>query len=101
MEFTFKFSEFHSKLSQQVVHNPLDVLTAGKRTISLNLKNAKAIDLVKRLSRHSDVVIEVKFAISMILGPKIEFSYLLILCIAALPSRRDGATRARSRNSNE
>lgn len=46
--------------SPQVVHNPIDVLTAGKRTISLNLKNPKAIDVVKRLSKSSDVVIEVE-----------------------------------------
>lgn len=43
---------------QQVVNNQIDVLRAGKRTISLNLKQPKAIDIMKKLVRHSDVLIE-------------------------------------------
>lgn len=45
-------------LHQQVVNNQIDVLRAGKRTISLNLKKPKAIDIMKKLCRHSDVLIE-------------------------------------------
>jgi alpha-methylacyl-CoA racemase len=43
---------------QQVVDNPMDVLRAGKRTISLNLKEPKAIDIMRKLCRQADVLIE-------------------------------------------
>lgn len=43
---------------QQVVNNQMDVLRQGKRTISLNLKKPKAIDIMKKLCRNADVVIE-------------------------------------------
>ncbi|XP_058825646.1 alpha-methylacyl-CoA racemase [Topomyia yanbarensis] len=38
--------------------NALDVLQSGKRTISLNLKKQKAIEIVRSLCRKSDVLIE-------------------------------------------
>lgn len=36
----------------------MDVLRAGKRTISLNLKKPKAIDIMKKMCKNADVVIE-------------------------------------------
>lgn len=57
------YSDYSHVSCFQVVNNPIDVLKAGKRTISLNLKNSQAIDIVKRMSRNSDVVIEVRIAI--------------------------------------
>lgn len=41
-----------------MVNNQIDVLRAGKRTISLNLKQPKAIDIMKKLCKSSDVLIE-------------------------------------------
>lgn len=38
--------------------NPSDVLTAGKRTIALNLKHAKAKAVIRQLCSSSDVLIE-------------------------------------------
>lgn len=38
--------------------NPLDVLTDGKRKLAINIKNAKGQELVQKLSRISDVLIE-------------------------------------------
>lgn len=41
----------------------MDVLRAGKRTISLNLKKPEAIEILKKLAKTSDVLVEpyVKF----------------------------------------
>lgn len=36
----------------------MDVLRAGKRSISLNLKKPKSIEIMKRLCRNADVLIE-------------------------------------------
>jgi alpha-methylacyl-CoA racemase len=43
---------------QQVTNNQIDVLRAGKRTISLNLKQPKAIEIMKKLCNNADVIIE-------------------------------------------
>lgn len=43
---------------QQVVDNLMDVLRAGKRTVSLNLKKPKAIDIMRKLCKQADVLIE-------------------------------------------
>jgi len=42
----------------KVINNPLDVLKAGKRTISLNLKKPKAIEIMMKLCKNADVLIE-------------------------------------------
>ncbi|KAH8279597.1 hypothetical protein KR018_004763 [Drosophila ironensis] len=42
----------------KVLDNPLDVLQQGKRTVSLNLKHPKGQQLVRKLARKCDVLIE-------------------------------------------
>lgn len=42
----------------QSPENPLDVLATGKRSIALNLKNAKAQQIIRKLCATSDVLIE-------------------------------------------
>ncbi|EDW90958.1 alpha-methylacyl-CoA racemase [Drosophila yakuba] len=42
----------------KVIENPLDVLQQGKRTLSLDLKNPKGQQLVRRLAKKCDVLIE-------------------------------------------
>lgn len=41
-----------------MVNNQIDVLRMGKRTISLNLKKPKAINIMKKLCSNADVLIE-------------------------------------------
>ncbi len=40
------------------MHNPLDVLQGGKRTIAVNLKSQDGIKIVHKLSKSSDVIID-------------------------------------------
>ena len=40
------------------MNNPIDVLSSGKRKLALNLKQPKAIEIMKKLCRNSDVLIE-------------------------------------------
>lgn len=58
----------------QTVHNRLDVLQGGKRTIAVNLKTPEGVELVKRLSKTSDVLLE-PFRVNVMeklgLGPEI------------------------------
>lgn len=42
----------------RMVENPLDCLADGKRTIAINMKKSRGQDLVRQLSRVSDVLIE-------------------------------------------
>lgn len=42
----------------RVIENPLDCLGEGKRTIAIDIKNSSGQELVRRLSRTSDVFIE-------------------------------------------
>lgn len=42
----------------RMISNPLDCLAKGKRTIAVNLKNAKGQELVRALCKASDVLIE-------------------------------------------
>lgn len=41
-----------------MVNNQIDVLRSGKRTISLNLKQPKSIEIMKKLCKQADVIIE-------------------------------------------
>lgn len=42
----------------RIIENPLDCLGNGKRTIAINIKSAKGQELVRALSKASDVLIE-------------------------------------------
>ncbi|XP_055300897.1 alpha-methylacyl-CoA racemase [Sitodiplosis mosellana] len=42
----------------RIIDNPLDCLGKGKRTIAINIKSAKGQELVRALSKTSDVLIE-------------------------------------------
>lgn len=42
----------------RIIENPLDCLTQGKRTIAINIKSTEGQELVKKLSKSSDVLIE-------------------------------------------
>lgn len=53
-----KKNQFKLSYLQQVVHNPIDVLRAGKRVLSLNLKQPKAIEIMKKLCVSHDVLID-------------------------------------------
>lgn len=46
-----------TKIDRQI-ENPLDRLAKGKRTIAINIKNAKGQELVRSLCKTSDVLIE-------------------------------------------
>lgn len=39
-------------------YNTIDVLSHGKRSIALNLKTSQGLDIFKRLSNQSDVIID-------------------------------------------
>lgn len=41
-----------------MINNPLDVLHAGKRSIALDLKKTKAVEVMRNLCKNSDVLIE-------------------------------------------
>lgn len=42
----------------RMIENPLDCLAKGKRTIAINVKNAKGQELVRSLCKASDVLLE-------------------------------------------
>lgn len=42
----------------RMIENPLDCLGNGKRTIAIDIKNGKGQELVRKLSRKCDVLIE-------------------------------------------
>lgn len=42
----------------RMVVNPIDCLSQGKRTIAINLKHVKGQELIRKLSKVSDVLIE-------------------------------------------
>lgn len=42
----------------RMIENPLDCLGKGKRTIAINVKNAKGQELVRSLCKTSDVLLE-------------------------------------------
>lgn len=42
----------------RMIENPIDCLGKGKRTIAIDIKNAKGQELLRALSRTSDVLIE-------------------------------------------
>lgn len=42
----------------RIIENPLDCLGKGKRTIAIDIKNVKGQELVQKLSKNCDVLIE-------------------------------------------
>lgn len=57
-QFNKNLNEIFFLSYQQVVNNQIDVLRQGKRTISLNLKKPKAIEIMKKLCNNADVLLE-------------------------------------------
>lgn len=53
-------SDFGATITKvdRMINNPLDCFAKGKRTIAINLKNAKGQQLVRTLCKSSDILIE-------------------------------------------